>query len=259
VFVKECPVQAVKLSDLPGSQRLVPHEPHPQHDLYEGKLLQPEGVSTNDFNETIVNVCRDCNNDLRRKSDKPPRLSLANNLWVGKIPWQLLTMTQAEQMLITTVFTRIYVYRLHTKNATYQPDPSMLQSALRGTVSTYPLDINAATSMVQGEFLPRRPKDLPSVIAITFIGTGKIPLNKLVKMFRVRRRLVLDALLWLKEHNPKYYKHIRIDFDIALELPEDGIPVELLRIICQEEDVGVLDEQNDTYVPHRQHDEHDDG
>ena len=257
VFVKECPVQAVKLSDLPGSQRLVPHHPHPQHDLYDGKLLQPEGVSVNDFNETMVNICWDCSKDLRRKSDKPPRLSLANNLWVGKIPWQLLTMTQPEQMLITPVFTRIYVYRLHTKNATYQPDPSLLQSALRGTVSTYPLDINAASSMVQGDFLPRCPKELPSVIAITFIGRGKIPLNQLVKMFRVRRQIVLDALLWLKEHNPKYYEHISIAFDVAMELPEDGIPVELLRVICQDKDVGVLDEQNDTYVPHRQDDEVD--
>ena len=57
-------------------------------------------------------------------------------------------------------------------------------------------------------------------------------LNKLVKIFCIWQQIVLDTLMWMKEHNPKYYDCIRIDFNIAMELPENGIPLELLCIIC---------------------------
>ena len=47
--------------------------------------------------------------------------------------------------------------------------------------------------------------------------------------FRVRKSVVLGALLWLKHHN-KYYRNVNIDYDSLNELPEDGNLSGLTRI-----------------------------
>jgi hypothetical protein len=257
LFEMDCKIWTIRLKDVPRSERLIPHAPHPDHDLYDGKLLQPEGVSTNEKGETMVNVCADCSRDLRSKTAKPPQLSLANNLWIGKIPWQILCLTFPEQMLVSLVFVRVYLFKLHTKNGNFQPDPAMLQTGLRGTVSTYPLETDRISDMLCGGMLPWPLRTLASVITIVFIGKGPVPLQQLRKTFRVRRNFVLDSLLWFIEHNAKHYGGKKIDNDIVQTLPIDDIPHELLTVMRQNPDSGLLDEQSGGYVPHRQDDEPD--
>ena len=72
------------LSDLPNSQWLIPKHMHLVHDLFDGWLLEPEGVVRSGEGVTMIQVCKDCMDELRdSRTEKPPRFSLANNLWIG--------------------------------------------------------------------------------------------------------------------------------------------------------------------------------
>ncbi|RDX46829.1 hypothetical protein OH76DRAFT_1355491 [Lentinus brumalis] len=128
-------------------------------------------------------------------------------------------------------------------------DQATLQRAMRGTVSTYELDVDGVTDMLSGNLMPRRPAILASLISITYVGVGALPKTWLQSTFRVRRSVVARALHWLKENNPKYYGNIVISDDILQELPEDDIPSEILGIVRQCTDVGVVDQEGSGYVP----------
>ncbi len=84
------------------------------------------------------------------------------------------------------------------------------QYGYKGHVINLPQDITAfATS------LPRIPKEL-DVLIVREKGTDNTHQD-----FKVRREVVLKALLWLKQHN-KYYRKAHIDYVALNELPEDG-------------------------------------
>lgn len=61
--------------------------------------------------------------------------------------------------------------------------------------------------------------------------------------------MVKGALLWLKENNAKYYGDIEINAERLSHLPEDDVPEEIHALVQQTEDIGVLDEESDGYVP----------
>ena len=84
------------------------------------------------------------------------------------------------------------------------------QYGYRGHVINLPQDLTTfATS------LPRLPKELDILIV------RKEGSDCTHRDFRVRKSVVLGALLWLKHHN-KYYRNVNIDYDSLKELPEDG-------------------------------------
>lgn len=118
-----------------------------------------------------------------------------------------------------------------------------------GNVSTYELNTEAISSMVEGNLMPRPPAILASLISVTFIVLGEVPKKWLHSTFHVHCQVVLDALCWLKDNNPKYYCSIEISPTQIDTLPEDDVPEEITAIIQQSEDVGVLEEENDSYVP----------
>jgi len=64
----------------------------------------------------------------------------------------------------------------------------------------------------------------------------------------VRRRVVYDALLWLKENNP-YYAEIEISTSHLGELPEDDVLEEVMGIICHSDDIGMIEQESVGYVP----------
>lgn len=78
-------------------------------------------------------------------------------------------------------------------------------------VSSYPLDLQGIASMVDGNLMPRPLAILASLVAVSFIGAGDLLRNWIHSIFRVRRRAVCRALLWLKENNQKYYGNVHID------------------------------------------------
>ena len=252
IFKMDMALSKLKLSDIPRLQRLFLAETHPDHDLYNSMLLQPEGIITDGNGDRTVNVCAECAADLRSKKATPPRFSLANNMWIGPILWVIQILTLPEQMLLSHIFLRVTVVKLHGKSSTFQQDPTMLQTALRGTVSSYPLDLDAEVGMLEGGILPRKLIDLPKVLAVTFVRRGRVPKAKLLKILRIRRFAVLDALQFLINSGNRHFKDISIDWQALQDLPIDDIPVEILGTMWQNTDEGVLDEENSGYIPHRQ-------
>ena len=244
----------IPLSDVPNSSRLYPRIPHPAHDIYEGMLLEPAGVIEVE-GDMHVRICCECLTQLRKDSDKPPEKSLANNLWVGKIPWQLLALTVPECQLIARAHPSAYVYKLYSKTLSSRTVDGAFQRGIRGNVTTYALDVDGMVDMVMGRMLPRPPTVLPSLISITFFGRGKLPKSRLRNLFKVRRQAVREALLWLKANNP-YYADVDIDEDALALLPEDDVPTDLYDVMRQSEDVGVVEEERAGYVNEDDEGEH---
>ena len=157
-------VLEVNLEDIPSPSRLAPHQPHPDHALFDGMLLSPEGIIRQE-GRTIANICRECLGDLKKTSLLPPKFSLANNLWVGAVPAELSSLTFPEQLLIAHLYPRVYVFKLFPKSGAGSADG--LQRGMRGNVSTYELNVDAMAAMVQGQLMPRPPAVLSSLILFT--------------------------------------------------------------------------------------------
>ncbi|KAI5985260.1 hypothetical protein EDD15DRAFT_2176074 [Pisolithus albus] len=189
----------------------------------------------------IVSVCASCLTELKQQKEGPPRHSLANNLWIGDIPWELKTLTFPEQLLIALAYPCVFVFKLFPKRIQGNRDVTTLQRAMRGNVTSYELDMEGISSMIEGKLMPRPPVILASLIAVSFIGVGDLPKHWIRSMFRVRRQAVCNALLWLKRNNPKYYGNIEISDERLQTLPQDDVPTEISGVIRQSEDVGVTE------------------
>lgn len=248
---KKCDRVSIRdLTELPNSHRLIPAVPHPVQNLYNGRLLEPKGIEgVNEEGGVRVKICGDCMGALCQKADKPPALSLANNLWIGPVPWHLEVLTFPEQMLIALLYPRVFVFKLFPKDADFRPGEDTLQRGMRGTVSTFEMDVAGVSGMTQGNLMPRPPSILPLVISVTFIGRGQVPKRKLRSIFRVRRRFIFEALCWLKYNNPKYYGDIVIDGSRIQSLPDDDVPDEILGIMRQNTDEGLVEQESAGYVP----------
>ncbi len=108
-------------------------------------------------------------------------------------------LSQAEEMLISTVMPLMSIYRLPHGQYGY-----------KGHVINLPQDVTSFASS-----LPRNTKNL-DVLIVRKHGSDNTH-----KDFRVRRSVVLHALLWLKQHN-KYYRDVTIDMEEVKQLPIDG-------------------------------------
>ena len=249
-------VEDVALATIIHRSRLHPSVPHPAHDLFDGCLLEPAGVSISTEGSVVVKLCRMCRKDLSRAGRQgPPRLSLANNLWIGRIAAELLELTVPEQVLIALLFPRVFVFKLYPKGG-HHPDPDRLQRAMRGTVTTYEMNIQDIVSMISGDLLPHKPAVLASVITVTFVGVGSLPKKWLKRTFRVRRPVLARALEILSVQN-RHYRDVQISAERLAELPEDDVPQELMQTIRQCSDLGIAAQERDGYVPDDDEDGHD--
>ncbi|PSR77379.1 hypothetical protein PHLCEN_2v7930 [Hermanssonia centrifuga] len=250
VAVKDDNVINIPLRDIPHQPRLFPHRAHAEHDLYDGMLLEPSGVqvqATGDEEDgPRANVCGSCHDQLSK--DGTPVLSLANGLWIGRVPWELSVLTVPEQMLIAHLYPRVYVFKLFPRLVNFRPHIDSLQSAMRGNVSTYAQDLPGVASMLEGQMMPRPLEILSSVITITFIGKGQPQKEWFKSLFRVRREVVHNTLRCLKQINP-HYAEMEISLDRLNSLPNDDIPAEIAELIRHNEDAGVVDEEAAGYVP----------
>ena len=122
-----------------------------------------------------------------------------------------------------------------------------LYSGMAGNATLFELNTQEVVEMLQGQRMPSPVETLALVIAITFVGSRKLPKDWLKKTFRVRRHVVYDALQWLRVHNP-IYSDIHIDESRLDSLPEDGVPEELLTVIRQEKDDEVAEKERESYL-----------
>ncbi|KAI6131340.1 hypothetical protein EV401DRAFT_1850398 [Pisolithus croceorrhizus] len=194
-------------------------------------------------------ICRQCTEDLRHKSEKAPRYSLANELWIGEQPWELKQLSFPEQLLIAHLYPRVYVFKLFPKRRAGAHNLASMQNSMRGNVSTYDHNMEAIADMLEGNLMPPPATILASMVSITFIRVGPLPKNCLRSTFRVRRHAVRDALRWLQQNNPKYYGSIEIDASRLEDLPVDDVPIEISSVIRQLEDTSVVERESDGYVP----------
>jgi hypothetical protein len=116
------------LQDIPNLQQLWPHDTHPVHDLFASVLLEHGGVEGMLHNFVIM-ICGTCFKEMFKSSLLPPRFSLANNMWVGSIPWELSQMTMLEQVLVALLYPCVFTYKLYNKTWS-SPDQSILQRAM---------------------------------------------------------------------------------------------------------------------------------
>ncbi|CUA73486.1 hypothetical protein RSOLAG22IIIB_05336 [Rhizoctonia solani] len=239
----------IELSNLPNRHRLFPTERLSAHNLIEGCLLEEKGCFKDDAIWKI-NVCNECLTDLQKKSPLPPKLSLANNLWVGSTPSVLERLGFAERLLIARAYPRVFAFKLFPKGpARYGVTEEHLQSAMRGNVTSFELNSEAINDMINGNLMPQDTSVLASVLSVTLIGKRSNIKSETLTMFRVHRQLVQDALEWLKTNNPKYYGNIIIDRSRLNKLPIDGIPDEIYHSIRHDEDVSNIIAESDGYVP----------
>ncbi|KAJ7596469.1 hypothetical protein C8J56DRAFT_882215 [Mycena floridula] len=120
------------LSTIPSLHLLYPASPVAQHRLWHGALLHRESDSDKGY------VCNSCLADLKKES--LPALALANDMWIGDVPFALSCLTLPERLLIARYLPVAYIVKLYpkTQNAKYWSKDG-LQSGIRGNVSTHPL------------------------------------------------------------------------------------------------------------------------
>ena len=218
--------------------------PHAEHDIYNSLLLEPTGV---DSLRNRANMCCDCYTSLER--EKIPALSLANNMWIGRLPSCLQSLTLVERLLIAKYLPIAYIVKLYPKQAgAAHWDPGQLYSGFKGSVSTYALDPNLVASMIDGKILPVLPAVLSAAVGVTFITPKGKTQFSLPKILHVWRRVIREALRWLKEHNP-LYKNIIISEERLEFLPEDGVPVEIQATVRHSTDIASVIREHEGYVP----------
>ena len=190
-------------------------------------------------------VCNECRRALQ--AGKLPKLALNNNMWLGDPPLALRKLTFAETLLIARHYSRCYVFKLYPKDGTHGYNPAHLQRAMAGNVMLYKVNTSTIASMLEGSLLPQGVETLSSVLAITLIGTRKLPNDWLSQTFRVRRQAVHEALQWLHKHNI-LYQDIKTSHERLAVLPEDRIPEEIEAVIRYEEDETVAVKEREGYV-----------
>ena len=119
-------------------------------------------------------ICSACHSSLDSK--KKPPCSLVNGLWIGDIPEELSMLSLPERVLIARYYPSVYVVKLYPKcRGAFHCDSSTLNSGLHGNVSKYHMNTQDVVSMVEDKLLPPQPEILSALIAVTFVGMGKIP------------------------------------------------------------------------------------
>ncbi|KAG8720194.1 hypothetical protein FRC09_009959 [Ceratobasidium sp. 395] len=240
----------MKVTSIPNRHKLVPHTHVPNQTLTHGCLLEPKGCYGNEP-DLMANICKECLDELKQPArDTPPKHSLANNLWVGEIPWELECLTFAEQLLIARIYPRVFIMKLYPKDQSGRNLPGdQVNSALRGNVTSFELNGPAIANMVAGQLMPQPVSVLASTLSITFVGRGKLKDPNTLNMLRVRRNAIENALIWLQKNNPKYYGDIKIDKTRLRDLPSDGVPEAILAGIRYKTNEAMADEEHQGYVP----------
>lgn len=241
----ECTATAV--DSIPNGRLLAPSHTHPAHTLERDMLLECSALFDGADVEGVRYgwICDVCLKTL--KAGVRPKLALANNMWIGSVPDELCNLTVPEQMLIALHYPKAFVYKLFTRDGVIR-DPELLQRGMSGNVTVYPIELKDIVGMLEGNLLPRRPELLASVIAICFVGLGRLPKRWLKGTFRVRRGVVHTALRWLKQNNP-LYRDMEISEERLLLLPENSVPRELLATVRTERSATTARREREGYVP----------
>jgi hypothetical protein len=141
--------------------------------------------------------------------EKVPRLALANNLWIGKVPEELSSLRYVEKMLISKV--------RHT--CAYVKVASGMRK-MKANIIAFESPVPKIYSI-----LPPPREDLDDVLGILFTGPKEPTLKDFAwTPFLVRRNAVIKALEWLKLNHTDY-ADIQISHENMQQYQEDSPPV----------------------------------
>ena len=165
--------QTMLLSDQSVSNILMPTI-HERENVIHSLLNVDEGVVS-------CWMCYDCLRPLER--GMMPKFAIANNLWIGDIPSELVGLTIPEQLLIARHYPRCYIFKLFPRDVDYHVPLDRLYSGMAGNASLFELNTQEVMEMLKGQRMPSPVASLTSVIAITFVGSRKLPVDWLKKKF----------------------------------------------------------------------------
>jgi hypothetical protein len=170
-------------------------------------------------------------------------------MWIENVPRELQGLTLPECVLLAKYFPTAYIVKLFPKHKNaFAWDCSQMHSGLKGNVSTYQLNPRQVAGMIDGRLYPAPAKILAATIGITFIGPKGFREPTMPAMFRVRRWKVREALLWLKANN-LLYADIEISEERLSQLPEDGVPDELMMTAKYSPEIKAVEREHEGYVP----------
>ncbi|PPQ76733.1 hypothetical protein CVT26_004427, partial [Gymnopilus dilepis] len=166
-------------------------------DTIKGPVLEP----------SCKHICPACESALNK--GKMPTAAMANNLWLGAVPPQLLGLTFAEQMLIARIRHNRCLVRVSSGRAKMIANCIMFANP---TVKVY-------------NHLPPSREDLSEILAFVFIGHAR-PTDDDFKRtpMLVRRNRVAAALEWLKLNHGDYADLV-ISKENLDSYPMSGVPV----------------------------------
>ena len=156
---------------------------------------------------TCSRICEVCRYHVRK--GKVPRLALANNLWIGKVPEELNSLRYVEKILISKVRHTCAYVKVASGMRKMKANKVAFESPIPKIYS----------------ILPPPREDLDDVLGILFTGPKEPTLEDFAQTpFFVRRNAVIRALEWLKLNHIDY-ADVQISHENMRQYQEDSPPV----------------------------------
>ena len=162
------------------------------------------------------------------------------------MPAELVVLTLPEKVLITKCFPAAYIIKLFPKEKGVKTwARSGTNNRMKGSVSTYCLNMQDFVNLVDPFIMPPIPQILAATIRVTIVGPQNLLEKTMPGFLRVKQSHIKMAL---KTHNP-LYMNIIISNEILDMYPEnDVIPEEILSLVKYSDDVETLESEWAGYV-----------
>jgi hypothetical protein len=170
-------------------------------------------ISKNGFNyhNGTVNICRKCKKNL--DNQQTPKFAMVNDLYYSELPELGNTLTIVEITLLSVVRLKCCIFKIQ-KYGNF--------GKIKGNIITYMQE----PFHILESFPSLEAYETIQVVFANNIDT-EIDLN-IMKIFTVRRAVVLKFAQWFYKYNRLYKERIKkINMNVILQLTENGIPIEL--------------------------------
>ncbi|KAE8222309.1 hypothetical protein CF319_g4469 [Tilletia indica] len=200
------------------------------HSGLDGCALDRSGVHV-DGSSAEIDICKECQTCLTASTPRLPPLSLANDNIRGVLPEHLQDCTWLEERLCAKYLASAYVIRLY--DMTSPGAPEHRPRVMKGHACSFPL--NTLSTAVK---LPWTLEDSSALISCIVIGPRSPRIDDLRRIFRVRKKKVLDLLEYLRD-NFQDYPQFKLDRPALDQLPDDDVPELLMRHVVHEQSGNV--------------------
>ncbi|KAJ3552729.1 hypothetical protein NM688_g3999 [Phlebia brevispora] len=171
-----------------------------------------------DWHAREAQVCNTCRYSLTKRK-LIPTISLANGLWLGDPPPEVLSLSFVEKLIVARYRHNVCVVKV-----------DMGQRKMRANAVIFAQPI--------GEFrtiLPPPPSELDEFVCVLFTGACKPEPDDFKRTpLLVNRRRLLCALQWFVRFH-KDYHNITISYDNIAAYPENTIPVSWMHRVTKED------------------------